>query len=436
VTINGQTTTTSYDAANQVSGWTYDAAGNLIGDGTTTSAYDALNRLTIRGTTTYTYNGDGALVYDGATRYTQDLLSPLSQILQTTQGLTTTDYLYGANRLASVAGSTRSWYLGDALGSVRQTLSNSGIALSNVNYDPWGTVESGTVPTFGFTGELQDSAAGLVYLRARWYSTAQGRFGSRDPFAGFPERPYSLHQYQYAYSNPVRYADPTGHLAIFVSGGWSQEPPTPSASPVFEMAADFVNDGIIPGETYGASATHYYTVVKATKLIINTYDKTCGKEPIILVGYSRGGATVQSIADITNIARPDVRINLVVTIAPVDAFAELEVPTTKQPNVLRHLNYLSGMMNAGISQSPEDKLIRPAAPIPFFPEFDVSGADVSKWMKNTSHFTVVDRDMLTYTPVIYLGDGPLKLEYEVEHHDPSPIWQEIRQAIQALSSSP
>jgi hypothetical protein len=36
------------------------------------------------------------------------------------------------------------------------------------------------VPTFGFTGELQD-AAGLVYLRARWHHAAQGRFGVKDP---------------------------------------------------------------------------------------------------------------------------------------------------------------------------------------------------------------------------------------------------------------
>jgi len=38
-----------------------------------------------------------------------------------------------------------------------------------VNYDPYGTPETGSVPTFGFTGELQDSATELVNLRARWY---------------------------------------------------------------------------------------------------------------------------------------------------------------------------------------------------------------------------------------------------------------------------
>jgi RHS repeat-associated protein len=165
--------------------------------------------MTIRSTTPYTYNGDGVLVDDSTTRYTQDLAAPLTQILQTTQ-ISTTNYLYGLDRLAAVEGSSRTWYVGDALGSVRLTLDDAGTPLSLVNYDPWGTPESGTVPTFGFTGELQDAATGLVNLRARWYATGQARFVSRDPFEGFPEQPYSLHSYAYAYSNPVLYSDPSG----------------------------------------------------------------------------------------------------------------------------------------------------------------------------------------------------------------------------------
>ncbi|HSH81914.1 MAG TPA: hypothetical protein VLA19_25590 [Herpetosiphonaceae bacterium] len=38
------------------------------------------------------------------TRFTQDLVSPLSQILQTTQGTTTKSYIYGHERLYEQAG--------------------------------------------------------------------------------------------------------------------------------------------------------------------------------------------------------------------------------------------------------------------------------------------------------------------------------------------
>jgi RHS repeat-associated protein len=207
----------SYDAANQVSGagFTYDAAGNLTNDGTTSYAYDALNRLKQRGSTTYASNGDGVMVSQtlggNTTRYTQDLASPLSQILQITQGSSTTRYFHGLERLTALNGSTRTWYATDVLGSVRRTLSDSGTPGAPLSYDPWGTPQYGaTPPTFGFTGELHDSASGMVNLRARWYHTGRGTFTSRDPFSGFAEQPYSLHPYQYGYSNPVFNLDPSG----------------------------------------------------------------------------------------------------------------------------------------------------------------------------------------------------------------------------------
>jgi RHS repeat-associated protein len=51
---------------------------------------------------------------------------------------------------------------------------------------------------------------GLQYLRARWYDPAAGTFLGRDPFEGFDTMPYSLHYYQYGYSDPVRFTDPSG----------------------------------------------------------------------------------------------------------------------------------------------------------------------------------------------------------------------------------
>ena len=114
-------------------------------------------------------------------------------MLQSFTGATRTDYLYGANRIATQTSNVRTWYVADALGSVRRTVSDAGVPQGSISYDPWGTVESGTVPTFGFTGELQQG--GDVYLRARWYQAGQGRFASVDPFAGAAETPYSLHPY-------------------------------------------------------------------------------------------------------------------------------------------------------------------------------------------------------------------------------------------------
>jgi RHS repeat-associated protein len=143
------------------------------------------------------------------TRSAQDLASPLSQVLQ----IGTTNYLYGMERLAAQTGSARTWYGADALGSVRQALTATrGTRASS--YDSWGNRQQGLAFPFGFTGELHDSDVGLVNLRARWYDTRRGTFLTVDPFAGFAAQPYSQHPYQYAYSNPVRWTDPSGRRVI------------------------------------------------------------------------------------------------------------------------------------------------------------------------------------------------------------------------------
>lgn len=239
----------SYDAANQVVGWSYDAAGNLLSDGTTAYTYDALNRAITTGGTTNSYNADSVLVQQGTTRYVQDLAAPLSQILS--DGTST--YVYGQERLfAQASGGAKLWYATDALGSVRQTLNDSGAVLGNTAYDPWGQVQQGSVPTFGFTGELQQGND--VYLRARWYNSQRGTFTAKDPFMGFPSQPYSFHSYQYGYSNPVLNRDPSGRcmpLLALVDG------PLPFGDAA-ALATCLVTLGYLVTQQQ-ADAAHYYS---------------------------------------------------------------------------------------------------------------------------------------------------------------------------------
>jgi hypothetical protein len=62
--------------------------------------------------------------------------APLSQVLN--DG--TANYVYGQERLRTLGGP---WYVGDALGSVRQTLDDAGAVLGRVQYDPWGCADRG-----------------------------------------------------------------------------------------------------------------------------------------------------------------------------------------------------------------------------------------------------------------------------------------------------
>ncbi|MCG8350464.1 MAG: hypothetical protein MI924_22080 [Chloroflexales bacterium] len=72
----------------------------------------------------------------------QDLAAPLSQILNDGSA----NYVYGHEWLVTQQGVTRTWYVGDALGSVRMTLTDSGAVQGTVGYDPWGAPQSPLVP--------------------------------------------------------------------------------------------------------------------------------------------------------------------------------------------------------------------------------------------------------------------------------------------------
>lgn len=146
--------------------------------------------------------------------YTLDLNAGLTQVLS--DGTNT--YLYGLGRIAEYQGSVSEYYLGDALGSVRQLTDSQGEIRLATTYEPYGNIAEtvGNAQTsYGFTGEFTD-ASGLVYLRARYYAPEQGRFTTRDTWDGDVNTPASLNRFNYAHSNPVMYTDPSGNCIFAV----------------------------------------------------------------------------------------------------------------------------------------------------------------------------------------------------------------------------
>ncbi|MBN1582957.1 MAG: PKD domain-containing protein, partial [Anaerolineae bacterium] len=239
VTTTAGTVAYQYDAANrltQVGGvsYTWDDAGNLLNDGLFTYTWDAAGRLVmaqnITHTVIYTYNGDGVRVAQNAdgveTRWVQTLASHctsynrssnsvcgLPQVLVETRGIESTLYVYGPSRLAQMKTDSTGWFLGDALGSVRQLVDDSGDVVLARDYDSYGQVmaESGTGESgYGFTGEQYDAATELLFLRARYYALGTGRFLSWDPWQGSIQQPSSLHKYLYTGDNPIKLVDPSG----------------------------------------------------------------------------------------------------------------------------------------------------------------------------------------------------------------------------------
>ncbi|TLN07178.1 RHS repeat-associated core domain-containing protein, partial [bacterium] len=213
-----------YDAANRLTSvggvsYTWDDNGNLLADGQRSYTYDSANRLTsvTQGTnaSTYTYNGlgerDSETVNGATTTFALDLNAGLTQVLQ--DGTNT--YLYGNGRIGQFYTSESAYFLGDALGSVRQLTDSGGSLTLTRAFEPYGelmnSLGSGS-SAYGFTGEWASSSTNLLYLRARYYSGNMGRFLNKDTWQGDYKQPLTLNGWNYVNGNPINYRDPSGYI--------------------------------------------------------------------------------------------------------------------------------------------------------------------------------------------------------------------------------
>lgn len=105
----------------------------------------------------------------------------------------------------------------DALGSTRWVSNQAGALRDTFAYSAYGRTSARTgasrIP-YRFAGEETDPESGLIYLRARYYDPATGRFLSRDPLAPDPGNPASFNLFLYAEANPVNRTDPSGEMTL------------------------------------------------------------------------------------------------------------------------------------------------------------------------------------------------------------------------------
>jgi|GEM_PF-1856171 len=226
------TTNYAYDDANRLTSvngvtHTWDNNGNLLNDGLNTYTYDKANRLSsVVGlaqwsSVSFTYNGLGDRLQQTAagstsTTYTLDLATGLPQVLA--DGTNT--YLYGNTRIAQQSATNTDYFLGDALGSVRQLTNATGQVVLTRSYDPFGNVIGSAGienSAYSFAGEWADTSTGFTYLRTRYYNPEWGRFLTHDSFPGYLNSPQTLNPYSYGLANPVRYTDPSGRCVDGIS---------------------------------------------------------------------------------------------------------------------------------------------------------------------------------------------------------------------------
>ena len=247
---NNVTTTYTYNGLNQLTGesgggnslsYVYDANGNQIritgtADGTSVNkvfAYTPSGLMSSytseAGTQVNRYNGDGQRVsktegsdvtnyfyQDGSVLYTTDSqgnvkafnLLNVSDILGTLR--------INGNNVSSY------FYTEDMRGSTVNVIDHSGNTVLSYWYDDFGQVneyrESGNslINEVQYTGAIYDELTGLLYLNARFYDPATGRFISQDTYRGERDDAGTWHLYAYCANDPVNYVDPSGHKKITI----------------------------------------------------------------------------------------------------------------------------------------------------------------------------------------------------------------------------
>jgi RHS repeat-associated protein len=230
--INGQNISYTYGTSdNRLGGFSYDANGNIIGDGTFTYTYDSENRLTQvtngADVITYGYDGDGRRISQTINGETTifaygvglNVLTELSGA-----GVPKFDYIYaGSRNIARInfdgAGApvSKTFYHPDHLGSTIGLTDQETTKVWDRMYLPYGGTFTGagtTENTHQYTAKELEAATGLYYYGARYQNPNIGRFMSVDPAGADPTDPQSWNRYAYVQNNPLKYVDPDGAQSV------------------------------------------------------------------------------------------------------------------------------------------------------------------------------------------------------------------------------
>jgi RHS repeat-associated protein len=206
-------------------GFSYDAAGNVLTDASFTYTWDAESQLKSAAGVNYTYDGDGRRVQKSNGKLywygaTGDILAESDA-----SGNISSEYVFfGGRRIARRdASGNVFYYLSDHLDTSRVIAQSNGTVCYDADFDPFGTedVFTNTCPQgYKFNGKERDAETGNDDFGARSYVSGFGRFLSPDwssipapvPYADLGN-PQSLNQYAFVKDNPVGFSDPSGHLA-------------------------------------------------------------------------------------------------------------------------------------------------------------------------------------------------------------------------------
>jgi RHS repeat-associated protein len=213
---------------NQISGDTYDSAGNLMTIPSVASyLYDAENHLKTAGGVTYTYDGNGKRVLKSNGKLywygiSGDALDETDSAGNTNNSSFFEYVFFNGKRIARRDYQNNvNYYFADHLGTNRTSTNSAGSICYDADLYPFGgerIVTDTCDSAYKFTGKERDSESGLDNFGARHDSSSLGRFMQPDPspMGVATADPQSWNLYSYVRNRPTRFVDAGGNWATDV----------------------------------------------------------------------------------------------------------------------------------------------------------------------------------------------------------------------------
>ncbi|MFH0975078.1 MAG: RHS repeat-associated core domain-containing protein [Spirochaetota bacterium] len=126
-------------------------------------------------------------------------------------------YLDGVRIAAVIPSGDARYYLTDQVDSVKVVADDNGLAVSRMEYMPYGETwfeEGDTNNAPKYNSQELDTESNLYYYNARHYSQDVARFVTPDTMIPNPLDTQSWNRYSYCSNNPIIYKDPTGHAPL------------------------------------------------------------------------------------------------------------------------------------------------------------------------------------------------------------------------------
>lgn len=202
-----------YDEDNRLSAVQFEKNGNVVL--TQENLYNGEGKRVVKTENgkqvTYYYQGDTVLATNdqNGNRKSFHILGTAGNVI-------------ASGRYAGNYAGQYSIYNKDGRGSTSSIVKADGTGIQTYQYTDFGETSVYGDTSFEneicYTGGVYDESTELYYLNARYYNSNDGRFLTQDTYRGEQDSCETWNLYTYCADNPIKYTDPSGHVAIAAAG--------------------------------------------------------------------------------------------------------------------------------------------------------------------------------------------------------------------------